>query len=174
MAAQSNVLAWRIPGMGEPGGLPSTGLHRVGHDWSDLAAADRGQESQMSTRTETSEASPSVSPFSWPPPLILCYFLATLLTKDTAISASLWVASEYKCWEKGREEKGRYLVESLGEKERWPHKSRKSSLNLELGGRGLKGGSLTDLTSESRNHISWRWFSVPALSYIPSASVFSF
>ena len=33
------VLAWRIPGTGEPGGLPSMGLHRVGHDWSDLAAA---------------------------------------------------------------------------------------------------------------------------------------
>ena len=32
-------LAWRIPGMAEPGGLPSMGLHRVGHDWSDLAAA---------------------------------------------------------------------------------------------------------------------------------------
>jgi len=30
--------AWRIPGTGEPGGLPSMGLHRVGHDWSDLAA----------------------------------------------------------------------------------------------------------------------------------------
>ena len=37
MAAHSSVLAWRIPGMGEPGGLPSTGSHRVGHDWSDLA-----------------------------------------------------------------------------------------------------------------------------------------
>ena len=32
MAAHSSVLDWRIPGMGEPGGLPSTGLHRVGHD----------------------------------------------------------------------------------------------------------------------------------------------
>ena len=31
--------AWRIPGMGEPGGLPSMGSQRVGHDWSDLAAA---------------------------------------------------------------------------------------------------------------------------------------
>ena len=39
MATHSNVLAWRIPGMGEPGGLPSMGLHRVGHDWSDLAEA---------------------------------------------------------------------------------------------------------------------------------------
>ena len=41
MATHSGVLAWRIPGTGEPGGLPSMGLHRVGHDWSDLAAAYR-------------------------------------------------------------------------------------------------------------------------------------
>ena len=40
MATLSSVLAWRIPGTGEPGGLPSLGSHRVGHDWSDLAAAD--------------------------------------------------------------------------------------------------------------------------------------
>jgi len=39
MANHSSVLAWRIPGTGEPGGLPSMGSHRVGHDWSDLAAA---------------------------------------------------------------------------------------------------------------------------------------
>ena len=39
MAAHSSALAWRIPGTGEPGGLPSMGSHRVGHDWSDLAAA---------------------------------------------------------------------------------------------------------------------------------------
>ena len=39
MATHSSVLAWRIPGTGEPGGLPSMGWHRVGHDWSDLAAA---------------------------------------------------------------------------------------------------------------------------------------
>ena len=39
MATHSSVLAWRIPGMGEPGGLPSMGSHRVAHDWSDLAAA---------------------------------------------------------------------------------------------------------------------------------------
>ena len=39
MATHSSVLAWRIPGTGEPGGLLSVGLHRVGHDWSDLAAA---------------------------------------------------------------------------------------------------------------------------------------
>ena len=36
MATHSSILAWRIPGTGEPGGLPSMGSHRVGHDWSDL------------------------------------------------------------------------------------------------------------------------------------------
>ena len=39
MAIHSSVLAWRIPGTGEPGGLLSTGSHRVGHDRSDLTAA---------------------------------------------------------------------------------------------------------------------------------------
>ena len=39
MATHSSVLAWRIPGMGEPGGLPSMASHRVGHDWSDLAVS---------------------------------------------------------------------------------------------------------------------------------------
>ena len=38
MATHTSVLAWRIPGTGEPGGLPSMGSHRVGHDWSNLAA----------------------------------------------------------------------------------------------------------------------------------------
>ena len=39
MATYSSVLAWRIPGMGEPGGLPSMRSHKVGHNRSDLAAA---------------------------------------------------------------------------------------------------------------------------------------
>ena len=39
MATHSSILAWRIPGTEEPGGLPSMGSHRVRHDWSDLAAA---------------------------------------------------------------------------------------------------------------------------------------
>ena len=45
MAPHSSVLAWRIPGTGDPGGLPSMGLHRVRHNWSDLAAA-----AEMKTR----------------------------------------------------------------------------------------------------------------------------
>ena len=39
MTTRSSDLAWRIPGTGEPGDLPSVGLHRAGHDWRDLAAA---------------------------------------------------------------------------------------------------------------------------------------
>ena len=39
MATHSSVLTWRIPGTAEPGGQPSMGLHRVGHDWSDSAVA---------------------------------------------------------------------------------------------------------------------------------------
>ena len=42
MATHSSVLAWRIPGMGESGGLPSMGSHRVRHNWSNLAAAAAG------------------------------------------------------------------------------------------------------------------------------------
>ena len=47
MATHSSILAWKIPGMGEPGGLLSTGLHRVRHDCSDLAAAARRYEEQI-------------------------------------------------------------------------------------------------------------------------------
>ena len=39
MATHSSTLAWRIPGTEEPSGLPSMGSHRVGHDWTNLAAA---------------------------------------------------------------------------------------------------------------------------------------
>ena len=39
MATHSSVLAWKIPGTVEPDGLPSVGLHRVGHDWNNLEAA---------------------------------------------------------------------------------------------------------------------------------------
>ena len=48
MATHSSVLAWRIPGTGEPSGLPSLGSHRVGHDWSDLAAAAAATSPQSS------------------------------------------------------------------------------------------------------------------------------
>ena len=67
MTTHSSVLAWRIPGTGEPGGLPSMGLRRVGHDWSDLAAAAAETESHLSLSEDHVEDNmriQSESPFS--------------------------------------------------------------------------------------------------------------
>ena len=50
VATHFSVLAWRIPGTEEPGGLPSMGSHRVGHDWSDLARM-RALEKEMGRRS---------------------------------------------------------------------------------------------------------------------------
>ena len=50
MAPHSSVLAWRIPGTVEPGGLPSMGSHRVRHDWSDLAVAVAVGDQRISQR----------------------------------------------------------------------------------------------------------------------------
>ena len=62
MATHSSVLAWRIPGTGEPGGLPSMGSHRVGHNWSNLVAAAAGFQN------------PIVQMYSWVP-----YFQCSLI-----------------------------------------------------------------------------------------------
>ena len=83
MATHSSVLAWRIPGMGEPGGLQSMGSHRVGHDWSDLAAAVT-----INIQLKTSQGGTLSAPF-W----CLCqklslsplYFNKTLLHTHTQI-----------------------------------------------------------------------------------------
>ena len=50
MATHSSLLAWRIPWMEEPGGLPSMGLYKVGHDWSDLACT-HALEKEMATHS---------------------------------------------------------------------------------------------------------------------------
>ena len=52
MATHSSVLAWRIPGTGEPGGLPSMELHRVGHDWRDLAVINHIGHYLLTTYTD--------------------------------------------------------------------------------------------------------------------------
>ena len=70
MATRSSVLAWRIPGMVEPDGLPSMGSHRVGHDWSDLAAAAKSLVHQYhwiwrdKQKAELEKGSPSFSTLS--------------------------------------------------------------------------------------------------------------
>ena len=68
MATHSSVLAWRIPGTGEPGGLPSMGSHRLGHDWSDLAAAAAAAITWKTTSTQSNPKRPFFLPksyFSW-------------------------------------------------------------------------------------------------------------
>ena len=69
MAAHSSVLAWRIPGAGEPGGLPSMGSHRVGHNRSNLAAA-------MIFSSDENGILYLYMPTSWKnSPIILCRFV---------------------------------------------------------------------------------------------------
>ena len=67
MATHSRVLAWRIPGTGEAGGLPATGSHRVGHDWSDLAAAAAGLDCSAPAPSSCSDCCAGVSLRSWAP-----------------------------------------------------------------------------------------------------------
>ena len=86
MAPHSSVLAWRIPGMAEPGGLPSMGSHRVGHDWSNLAVAAAAVTQQTlaenwgsvaSSRYFPSCVSLQSKPFSSHPPFTAAIFWLT-------------------------------------------------------------------------------------------------
>ena len=65
MATHSSVLAWRIPRTGEPGGLPSMGSHRVGHDWSDLAAAVGGAAGQRAVVVANHQRRPQTLLHLW-------------------------------------------------------------------------------------------------------------
>ena len=62
-ATHSSVLALRIPGMGEPGGLPSMGSHRVGHDWSVLASSSSSRVHSCSVSQEVVSWDLNVFPF---------------------------------------------------------------------------------------------------------------
>ena len=81
MATHSSVLAWRIPGTGEPGGLPSMGSHRVGHDWSDLPAAAAGHF--------RAGPGPGMVPHRETERPAACARLATLLRNIVPISESI-------------------------------------------------------------------------------------
>ena len=59
MATHSSVLAWRIPGTGEPGGLLFMGSNRVGHDWSDLAAYKLKVNTNINVSTPLSLMNPA-------------------------------------------------------------------------------------------------------------------
>ena len=74
MAAHSSVLAWRIPGTGEPGGLLSMGSHRVGHNWSNLAAAVYADTLKTSLQSSLPFPSHLLSALWSLPPLLLFPF----------------------------------------------------------------------------------------------------
>ena len=61
MATYSSVLAWRIPGTGEPGGLPSVGSHRVERNWSDLAAAAKNNTTVILIKKKNSQPNPCLA-----------------------------------------------------------------------------------------------------------------
>ena len=94
MATHSSVLAWRIPGTREPGGLPSMGSHRVGHDWSDLAAA---AVYRLSPRGRKNLIDTGLDVVTW----------ATLLLPITVSSSveqkRMWNGSSIICGSKKRE-----------------------------------------------------------------------
>ena len=75
-STHSSVLAWRIPGTGEAGGLPSMGSHRVGHNWSDLAATwlqtdVTGSQTGKNNQTRPLSSSNTTAP---PPPPASSFF----------------------------------------------------------------------------------------------------
>ena len=75
MATHSSVLAWRIPGMGKTGWLLSLGSQRVGHDWSDLAAA----ASLHHPPTQSVEKSSSIKPVSGAKKVGDCWSIVSLV-----------------------------------------------------------------------------------------------
>ena len=82
----SSILAWRIPGTEEPGGLPSMGSHRVGHDWSDLAAAAAAADLLLPSPKE------AIGVFAYVFPNLLINFICVrrLLQKEERKRGNSW------------------------------------------------------------------------------------
>ena len=109
MATHSSVLAWRIPGTGEPGGLTSLGSHRVRHDWSNLAAAAavlhtkkpklRGSEVLQNPDWLIIFSETQILLKSWDDPIFFFFFLlccpaCEILVPQPEIEPGLW---QWKC-----------------------------------------------------------------------------
>ena len=110
MATCSSVLAWRRPGMGEPGGPPSMGSHRVGHDWSDLAAA--------ASRVTIYSLDILLSQF-WTSPLFHVQFYCFLLTSiQVSQETNQVVCSSHLCKEFSQmwSTQSKVLAESIKQK----------------------------------------------------------
>ena len=93
MATPSSVLAWRIPGMGEPGGLLSMGSYRVGHDWSDLATAAAAAGESQSLETLSRKAAVTKSLSTWPNPST-CHTGLTGYTEIAKMVLQLWLLGQ--------------------------------------------------------------------------------
>ena len=116
MASHSSVLAWRIPGTAEPGGLPPMGSHRVGHNWSDLAAAAAvwllQQQSLVAIQT------------TWPTkPSSVCYHVLPR-KKKTLLIPGLWNCVSLKS--SSRVAKTRYSCSSHLHSVQWTEEQIKS------------------------------------------------
>ena len=116
MATPSSVLAWRIPGTGEPGGLPSMGSHRVGHDLSYLAAAasksGRGHPPELRTYQDF-PASGTISCCAWKPAVLRvrgCGWSALCL-KKSQLTNSIRADDEVQgaCIQDSRKNTGAYF-----------------------------------------------------------------
>ena len=83
MATHSSVLAWRIPGTGEPGGLPSMGSHRVEHDWSDSSSSHPTSSSSVSPFSSWLKSFPATGSF----------LMSHLFTSDDESTGALASAS---------------------------------------------------------------------------------
>ena len=90
MATHSSVLAWRIPGTGKPGGLPSMGLHRIRHDWSDLAAVAAACVPGKGTTSRAESGLLSNIEMNYPRRPILLTKQEILLGRGTPLESS-WV-----------------------------------------------------------------------------------
>ena len=90
MATHSSVLALRIPGTGEPGGLPSMGSYRVRHNWSDLAAAAAATGKENHTKQLSCK----------PTPLIIVSFLCDIWKGEKCSSLPQGQEWTHRCRER--------------------------------------------------------------------------
>ena len=96
MATHSSVLARRIPGMGKPGGLPSVGSHRVGHDCSDLAARFYWSDTICKTRpcSNLFTCVTPLNPYTWFGSQVYYYYYLLLLLPFLPINPYTWFGSQ--------------------------------------------------------------------------------
>jgi len=107
MATHSSVLAWRIPGTGEPGGLPSMGSHRVGHDWSDLAAAAAHVSYELKAPTKKKNWHPIFKSFIytkvcqpsiWTNFSFVFFFFLNTISSSFPLLWWLFLPCQPRCW----------------------------------------------------------------------------